>query len=117
MNPRKPCLLIDSRDAFGRSDGGFARQLALQLADDDVPVTLLLVNNAVLAARAGASDADAASKAGLAALAARGVSVLADSFALRERGIDAQRLASGVAAATLDVVIDRMVEGWHVIWH
>jgi sulfur relay (sulfurtransferase) complex TusBCD TusD component (DsrE family) len=114
MTPRKPCLLIDSRDAFGRSDGGFARQLALQLAHNDVPVTLLLVQNAVLAARAGA---EAAAGTAPAQLAAHGVTVLADSFALAERGIDAQRLAPGVSAATLEVVIDRLVEGWHVIWH
>lgn len=40
------------------------------------------------------------------ALANAGVRVLADEFSLRERGISPRRLADGVAAASLDVVID-----------
>jgi hypothetical protein len=43
--------------------------------------------------------------------------VLADSFSLKERGIDEKRLASGVAAAPLDVVLDALAEGAKVIWH
>ena len=40
-----------------------------------------------------------------------------DSFSLKERGIDESRLASGVAAAPLDVVLDALAEGAKVIWH
>jgi hypothetical protein len=36
---------------------------------------------------------------------------------LRERGIDERRLAAGVAAAPLDVVIDALAEGAKVVWH
>jgi intracellular sulfur oxidation DsrE/DsrF family protein len=50
-------------------------------------------------------------------LAGAGVRVLADSFSLRERGIDERRLAAGIAAAPLDVVLDALAEGAKVIWH
>ncbi len=106
-----PTLLIESRDPFDRAGGGFARALALQLARADIGVTLLLVQNGVLAARRGARIES------FTELAAAGVSVLADEFSLRERGIDLQRLAPGVASTPLDIVIDRLAEGWQVLWH
>ncbi len=43
--------------------------------------------------------------------------MLADEFSLRERAISADELASGVRAAPLDVVIDRMADGAKTIWH
>ena len=43
--------------------------------------------------------------------------MLADSFSLKERGIDEKGLASGVTAAALDVVLDALAEGAKVIWH
>ena len=46
-----------------------------------------------------------------------GVQVLADDFSLRERGIVAQRLVSGVKPSPLDVVIDQLAEGRKVLWH
>jgi hypothetical protein len=107
-----PTLLIESRDGFGRSDGGFARELALALARDGVPVTLLYVNNGVLGARRGARGKPTAELAGA------GVTLLADAFSLAERGIDAtSQLAPGVAAAPLDIVIAKLAAGWRVVWH
>jgi hypothetical protein len=53
----------------------------------------------------------------LTALADAGVEVLADAFALRERGIAADRLTTGVAAAPLDVVAERLATGWRAQWH
>jgi intracellular sulfur oxidation DsrE/DsrF family protein len=64
-----------------------------------------------LPARSGARSGD------LTKLAGAGVRVLADSFSLKERGIDEARLASGIAAAPLDVVLDALAEGAQVIWH
>lgn len=106
-----PTLLIESRDPFGRGDGGFARELALQLARAKVPVTLFLVQNGVLGARRGAQAKPNA------ALVSAGIAVLADEFSLRERGIPASQLAHGVTASPLEIVIDRLAEGWQVIWH
>ena len=69
------------------------------------------MQNGVLAARSGAQ-----AKA-LAALAAEGVPVLADAFSLAERGIDPSRLVARHFFHALDIVIDRMSEGWKVLWH
>lgn len=104
-------LLIESRDPFDSNDTRFCCDLAQQLAAARNEVTLFLVQNGVLPARSGARADD------LARLAGAGVRVLADSFSLKERGIDDKRLASGVAAAPLDVVIDALAEGARVIWH
>ena len=45
------------------------------------------------------------------------VTVLADEFSLRERGINSDRLAEGVKAAPLDVVVDQLAEGRKALWH
>ena len=104
-------LLIESRDPFDSNDTGFCGDLARQLAAAKNDVTVFLVQNGVLPARAGA-------KAGsLTQLAGSGVTVLADSFSLQERGIDAGRLANGVKAAPLDTVLDALADGAQVIWH
>ena len=46
-----------------------------------------------------------------------GVEVLADEFSLRERGIAASKLAEGVRAAPLSIVIDQLAEGRKALWH
>lgn len=104
-------LLIESRDPYDSNDTGFCRDLATQLAAAKNEVTVFLVQNGVLPARSGARSGD------LSKLAGAGVRVLADSFSLRERGIDEKGLASGVAAAPLDVVLDALAQGAKVIWH
>jgi sulfur relay (sulfurtransferase) complex TusBCD TusD component (DsrE family) len=104
-------VLIESRDPFDSNDVSFYCGLAQQLAEAKHEVTLFLVQNGVLPARPGARSDD------LARLAGAGVRVLADSFSLRERGIDEKRLASGVASAPLEVVLDALAEGAKVIWH
>ena len=104
-------LLIESRDPFDSNDTGFCRDLATQLAAGKNDVTLFLVQNGVLPARSGARSGD------LTKLAGAGIRVLADSFSLKERGIGEKGLASGVAAAPLDVVLDALAEGAKVIWH
>jgi predicted peroxiredoxin len=104
-------LLIESRDPFDSNDTRFCCDLAQQLVAAKNEVTLFLVQNGVLPARQGARSGDLSKAAGV------GVKVLADSFSLKERGIDESRLVSGVAAAPLDVVLDALAEGAKVIWH
>jgi len=104
-------LLIESRDPFDSNDTGFCRDLATQLAAANNEVTVFLVQNGVLPARAGARSGD------LAKLASAGVRVLADSFSLKERGIDEARLASGITAAPLETIMDALAEGAKIIWH
>ena len=104
-------LLIESRDPFDSGDTRFCCDLATQLAAARHEVTLFLVQNGVLPARSGTrSDA-------LERLSGAGVRVLADSFSLRERGIDDNRLAAGIAVAELEIVIDALAEGARVLWH
>ena len=104
-------LLIESRDPFDSNDTGFCSDLARQLAAANNQVTVFLVQNGVLPARAGARAG------GLANLAGSGVSVLADSFSLKERGIASDKLVAGVKPAQLDVVLDALAAGAQVIWH
>jgi sulfur relay (sulfurtransferase) complex TusBCD TusD component (DsrE family) len=104
-------VLIESRDPFDSNDTGFCVDLATKLAGQKHQVAVYLVQNGVLSARSGVRLGD------LDRLAGAGVSVLADSFSLKERGIDPNRLAAGVAAASLEVVLDALAEGARVIWH
>jgi hypothetical protein len=104
-------LLIESRDPFDSNDVAFSYDLASGLAKAGHEVMLLLVQNAVLPARRGAKAE------GLTSAMQAGVRVLADHFALRERGIPHTRLNPGVEPAPLDVVIDHMAEGHKTLWH
>jgi intracellular sulfur oxidation DsrE/DsrF family protein len=104
-------LLIESRDTFDARDGGFCCELAGALAQRGDRVAVFAVQNGVLSLRAGADAA------GWAALARAGVTVQADLFSLRERGIAVDRLAPGVVPSELDTVIDCLADGWRVIWH
>jgi len=65
----------------------------------------------VLAARSGAGPEV------FAALGESGVKVLADDFALAERGITNKDLSSTVAAAKLDVIVDQLAAGVKTLWH
>ena len=103
--------LIASRDPFESKEATHYFDLAGDLAKQGNEVTLFLVQNGVLAARKSAvSDT-------VTGLADQGVTVLADSFSLRERGIPGDRLADKVQPSELDVVVDHMAEGRKVIWH
>lgn len=104
-------LMIESRDPFETNDVGYFYDVAGDLVRDGNEVTLFLVQNGVLPARRG-SKSQALTDA-----AKAGVTVLADEFSLRERGIGADRLAEGVEAAPLDVVVDQLAEGRKALWH
>jgi hypothetical protein len=104
-------MLIESRDPFDSNDVAFSYDLATGLAKAGNEVTVVLVQNGVLSARRGAKDH------GLAALVGAGVKVLADDFALAERGIALSRLASGVEPTPIDVVVDHMAAGHKTLWH
>ncbi len=104
-------LLIESRDPFESTDVSYYYDLAAGLVKDGNLVTLFLVQNGVLPARPCTQSEK------LAALSKAGVQVLADEFSLRERGIAADRLAAGVKAASLDVVVDQLAEGRKALWH
>ena len=102
-------LLIESRDPFESNDVGYYYDLARGLVEAGNQVTLFLAQNGVLSARPSAHSA------ALSALAESGVTVLADDFSLQERGI--AKLAEGVAAAPIDVVVDCLAAGHKTLWH
>lgn len=104
-------LLLGSRDPFSSRDAEYVFDLAVQLKQAGNDVTLLLLENGVLAARAGASAQ------GLDAALSAGVSVKADSFALRERGIVGDRVRSDVEPASLELVIDHLAAGHKTLWN
>ena len=104
-------LLIASRDPFESNDVRYFYDLAASLARAEHRVTLFLVQNGVLGARAGEHTS------WFAELTRAGVEILADDFSLRERGIRDGRLAPAVKPAAIDVVIDHLGEGRKTLWH
>lgn len=106
-------LFIESRDPFETRDVEEGYRLLAELAAQNTPVTLFLVQNGVLVARQGARAEQ------FAALAANPqVTVLAETFALQERGIPTNALMPGVQAADIDALVDLlMVDGQKAIWH
>jgi sulfur relay (sulfurtransferase) complex TusBCD TusD component (DsrE family) len=104
-------LLIESVDPFESNDASDFYRLAVALARKRHEVTVFLVQNGVLPARANAEASV------LDELRAAGVEILADAFSLRERGIAVNRLAPQIAAAELDAVLDRLAEGRTTLWH
>ena len=102
-------LLIESRDPFESRDVGYYYELAKGLVEAGNQVTLFLAQNGVLSARPSAHSA------ALGALAKSGVTVLADEFSVKERGI--AKLAEGVAAAPIEVVLDHLAAGHKTLWH
>ncbi len=104
-------LLIESRDPFENNIVARQYDLAANLVKEGNEVTLFLVQNGVFPARPGSRSRL------LSDVALAGVQVLADDFSLRERGIAATKLAQGVTAAPLSVVIDQLADGRKAIWH
>jgi sulfur relay (sulfurtransferase) complex TusBCD TusD component (DsrE family) len=102
-------LLIESRDPFESNDVVYYYDLAKGLVDAGNDVTLFLAQNGVLAARPSTRSAS------LSALANSGVKVLADDFSLKERGIS--KLAEGISASPIEVVVDELAAGAKTLWH
>lgn len=105
----KNYLLIESRDPFESNDVLYYYELSKGLVEAGNEVTLFLVQNGVLAARPSVHSAS------LTALCQSGVKVLADDFSLQERGIS--KLADGVLASPIDVVVDHLEAGHKTLWH
>jgi sulfur transfer complex TusBCD TusB component (DsrH family) len=102
-------LLIESRDPFESNEVGYYYGLASGLVEAGNQVTLLLIQNAVLAARPSAQTPQ------LRALIGSGVKVLADDFALKERGIT--ELLDGIEVAPIEIVVDHLEAGHKTLWH
>jgi sulfur relay (sulfurtransferase) DsrF/TusC family protein len=106
-------LFVESRDPFASRDVEEGYRLLAELAVQPIPVTLFLVQNGVLAARQGARASQFT-----ALVAHPGVTVLADTFALQERGMAHEALVPGVQAANIDTLVDLlMADDQKAIWH
>ena len=84
---------------------------ACNLAKRGHSVVLFLVQNGVLPVRRGANAET------IAAAIDAGVTVLADDFSLRERGIGSDELATGISASPLESVVDFLASGAKTVWH
>lgn len=104
-------LLIDSRGAFEAPTAQAFYDLARGLVKEGARVELMLIQNGVMCARRNArhEDIDAVIKGG--------VAVFADEFALRERAFPHSELVDGVKPVNLATIVDRLADGWNVVWH
>jgi sulfur transfer complex TusBCD TusB component (DsrH family) len=105
-------VLIESRDPFDSADTAFVTDTAAALRARGRAVTVYLVQNGVFATRAGARGSH------VPRLTQAGVTVLADDFSLRERGIEAGEIASGVREASIDSLVDLVMHpDTKTFWH
>ena len=105
-------VLIESRDPFDSADTRFVSDTAAALRARGRGVTVFLVQNGVLASRAGARGSE------VSRLANAGVTILADDFSLRERGIEVGEMTAGVREASVDALVDLIMRpGTKTIWH
>jgi len=105
-------VFIESRDPFESTDTAFVADTASALRAGGRSVTVFLVQNGVLATRAAARGTQ------VHRLVASGVTVLADDFALRERGIEASELSDGVRSASIETLVDLIVRpDTKTLWH
>jgi len=103
-------IFIESRDPFTSPDTRFIEESAIAVKERGHDVTVFLVQNGVLATRKGVLR--------LARLAQAGVTLLADDFSLRERGITTEDLADGVHESGIDALVEAIVrEKTKVVWH
>jgi sulfur transfer complex TusBCD TusB component (DsrH family) len=105
-------VFIETRDPFESLDVRFVEETAAALKERGHEVTVFLVQNGVLAARRNARDSY------LARLAEAGVTLLADDFSLRERGIQPAEMRAVVRASSIETLVDALVqEHTKAIWH
>ena len=103
-------VFIESRDPFESRDTRFIEETAVWVKERGHEVTVFLVQNGVLAARASAPRLDR--------LAEAGVTVLADDLSLRERGIKTAELAPSIREAGIEALVDAIVqENTKALWH
>ena len=105
-------VFIESRDPFESADTSFLADTAASLKKRGNNVTVFLVQNGVLAARKQAR------KSSLPQLIESGVTVLADDFSLRERGIQSDEFHIPVKTANIDQLVDLILqENTKAVWH
>jgi hypothetical protein len=103
-------MIIETRDPQEARDVDWVAGLAADLHRQGATASVMLVENGVFAARAGAAAPS------LQVLTDVGCPVFADRYALEERGIKDTELAPGVTPGELDLIIDALNAGASVLW-
>ena len=109
--PADSYLIIESEPALYSGRHGTAFDMARGLVALGKNVAVFMVQNGVFAARCdarGTAVSDAV---------ASGVTVLADDFSLRERGIGGDQLHAGITPSPLETFVDRLAAGAKVLWY
>ena len=105
-------VFIESRDPFESRDSQFVVDTATALKQHDNEVTVFLVQNGVLGARKNAVGSH------LPQLAKAGITLLADGFSLKERGMASTEINPSVRESSVETLVDLLVrDGTKAIWH
>ncbi len=104
-------FFIQSQDPFTEVRTYAQFDLAKSLAASGNSVSILLVQNGVMAARLGACSEQFDS------LSSQDITILADTFSLRQREINASQLKPSIVPAEIGVVVDALLSGDKVIWN
>ena len=108
----KSYVFIESRDPFESRYSQFVVDNASALKQRDHEVIVFLVQNGVLATRRNAAGSH------LPQLAKSGVTLLADTFSLRERGILSPEMMEAVKESSVEALVDILVrDNTRAIWH
>lgn len=104
-------LFIESRCPLDSADVAINIGTACNLKEQGHNVTLFFVQNGVIPVRRGARD-EAIEQA-----RDCGITLLADDFSLRERGIGNEDLVQGISPSPLETVVDSLAAGAKTLWH
>jgi predicted peroxiredoxin len=105
-------LFIESRDPFESRDTRFVEETSAALKRLGHDVTIFMVQNGVLAARPNQRTGY------LNRLNGAGVTLMADDFSLRERGILPAELSAGIQPASIETLVDLLIDpNTKAIWH
>ena len=105
-------VFIESRDPFESRDAQFIVDTATALKQNDNEVTVFLVQNGVLGARRNAVGSH------LPQLARAGITLLADGFSLKERGVAPTEINTAVKESSVEALVDLLVrDNTKAVWH
>ena len=102
-------LIVETRDAAEHRGPEQMADLAAGIVKVGIPATIFLTENAAFSARRMRNGH-------LTKAIAEGVTVTVDRFALRERAIGEGELQSGVAPATVEMIVKHLDGGSSIIW-
>ncbi|ELS03581.1 DsrE/DsrF-like family protein [Xenococcus sp. PCC 7305] len=104
-------LILESRDPYDSADWKKMQDIIVDLKKNGNDVTLFLIQNGVLPIRQGTSFESHFDN-----LKSLGINILADLFALQERGI--KNTAQSVEKSSIDRLVElSLIPNTKTIWH